>query len=278
MPRKHRPLVFASPGRFEIICHHSVPTDYPEEFHPTIQVCIPMDDARYRVIRSSESGRELVHDLDARDVLVIPTGQPHAIMWQRPAGIVSLQLAETFVEQALDIPRLVLPDTFTVRDPFISAAALQLREALQSEGGIGPAFGEALAVAIAYRIGVGAARAHIRVMERVQTFASHQLSIIDRYIDERLDQPIAVGELAALVALTRWHFMRRFQASAGCSPHEYITRRRIAHAQTLLATTQLTISEIALDVGISHSHFSRTFIQRVGVSPREYRHQRQGQR
>ncbi len=270
-----RPLVFASPGRFEIVYHESAPVVYPEEQHESIQVCVPMDDARYRVARRSETGRALVHDLDARDVLVVPTGQPHAVTWQRSAGIVSLQLAEAFVEEAMDVPRVQLPDSFTVRDPFISAAALQVRKILHAEGGVSPAFGEALAISIAYRVGVGAADARMRAAERVRALGMRQTSRIDQYIDERLDQPITLAELAALVGLTRWHFMRRFQARTGCTPHEYILRRRVAHAQMLLTTTERSIGDIALDVGISHSHFSRTFAERIGVSPREYRRERQ---
>ena len=266
-----RPRVFIGEGRFEIVYDESGPTAYAEETHEMIQVCIPLDDARYRVTRRSETGRLLVHDLAARDVLVLPVGQPHAVTWHRQAGIVSLQMTETFIEEALDAPRLKLSDSFTVRDPFIIAAALQLRDVLQADGGVSPAFGEALAVAIAYRVGVDAAESRMRVVERVKELDGTQVSRIDRFIEERLDQALTLGELAALVGLTRWHFVRRFQASTGCSPHEYITRRRVERAQKLLGSTELSISEIALEVGVSHSHLSRTFAQRLGVSPSEYR-------
>jgi hypothetical protein len=47
-----RPLSFADSGRFEICCHHSPPTDYPEETHATVQICIPQRGAAYSVTRS----------------------------------------------------------------------------------------------------------------------------------------------------------------------------------------------------------------------------------
>ena len=74
-----RPLIFSDPGRLEIYCHFSPPTVYPEEAHATVQICVPLEQALYSVTRQSETGRALVHHLGARDVLVVPAGQPLAL-------------------------------------------------------------------------------------------------------------------------------------------------------------------------------------------------------
>jgi len=44
-----RPLTFVDAGRYEIYCHHSPPAEYPEEVHETLQVCVPLERALYRV-------------------------------------------------------------------------------------------------------------------------------------------------------------------------------------------------------------------------------------
>jgi len=75
------------------------------------------------------------------------------------------------------------------------------------------------------------------------------------------------------MGLSMWHFLRRFSASHGLSPHAFITQRRLARAKELLAKTNLSIVEIALAVGMSHSHFSRTFLAQFGMAPREFRQQ-----
>ncbi len=268
-----RPLTFADPGRFEVYCHHSPPTVYPEEIHDTVQVCIPLEHAVYRVTRSSESGRTLVHNLGSRDVLVVPTGQPHAVTWRRPADVVSLQLSEAFITQALGVQTLSLPDAFTVRDAFISAAADQLRSVLRAEGGVSPAFAEAMATAIAYRVAVAgpAVGSGLRGTDRASPLSTVQLGRLEAFIDEHLDEPISLGKLAESLGMSTWHFMRRFNASHGISPHAFITQRRLDRAQVLLATSRLPITAIALEVGLSHSHFSRTFLAKAGLSPREYR-------
>ena len=105
-------------------------------------------------------------------------------------------------------------------------------------------------------------------------FPQSQLARIERFIEEHLDEPISLAALAELVDLSMWHFMRRFNASHGLSPHEVITQRRLARAQRLLSDSKLTITEVALEIGMSHSHFSRSFLRRYGLSPREYRPQR----
>jgi hypothetical protein len=68
-----RPIAFAGDG-FEIVAHESEPAQYPEESHPTIQVCVPMFGARYWVTREAETGAALEQDFGARDILLVPAG------------------------------------------------------------------------------------------------------------------------------------------------------------------------------------------------------------
>ncbi len=272
-----RRVSFADPGSFELYCHHSPPTNYSEEAHNTIQVCVPLENALYSVARTSDGGRKDLRVLGARDILVIPATQPHAIEWKRPADIVSLQLSEMFVSQALDQPNLRLRDDVILRDPFVSAAAAQIRATLWHESQFSPVFAQAMATAIAYRIGVAASSdGRPRASRHAPPLSVPQLARINRLVEQRLDQPITLSELAATTGVGLWQFMRRFYASHGTSPHQFVTQRRLERAKALLATSDLTITGIALEVGMSHSHFSRTFLNRVGVTPREYRRQRLG--
>ena len=272
-----RLLTFADPNRFEIYCHHSPPAFYPEETLETLQIWVPLEHALYSVTRQPETGRALVHHLGARDVLVVPIGQPHTVAWRRPAGIVSLQLSEHFIARALGVPRLRLADTLILRDPFISASAAQLRLSLCAGGRPSFVFAEAIATAIAYRVGLSATAGRgIRAREVVPAFSQAQLARIEHFIEERLDQPITLTSLAEQTGLSMWHFMRRFNASHGVSPHAFITERRLTRAQFLLVESDLSITKIALEVGMSHSHFSRSFLRRFEVSPRDLRRQHQG--
>lgn len=270
-----RPLTVADEGRYEIYCHHSAPTFYPEETHRTVQICIPFERALYGLVRQSETGKKLVHNFGARDILVLPIGQPHSVDWRRPADIASLHFAPEFIAEALDIGTLHMPDTFSLRDPFITAAANQLRQCLRGGNPPTPAFAEAIATLIAYRIGLKTGAQTLRATTRgVQSFSASDRKRLEAFVEGSLDRPLGISDLAKLMNLSLWHFMRRFQASYGTSPHAFILERRHIRAQNLLVESRYSVTEIAIEIGMSHSHFSRSFLQRFGVSPLEYRRQR----
>ncbi|MEB0079888.1 AraC family transcriptional regulator [Pseudomonas sp. CCI3.2] len=92
------------------------------------------------------------------------------------------------------------------------------------------------------------------------------------YIEHRLADPISLGELAALCALSEYHFARMFRESFGLPPHQYLLARRMNHAQQLLRTGQQPLGSIAMACGFaSASHFNNRFRQTMGATPGEYR-------
>jgi AraC family transcriptional regulator len=266
------PLAFSDPGRFELYFHRSGAAVFAEEVPDKIQICVPLEHAQYSVSQQSKTGRTLVHHMGSRDILAIPMGQPHSVAWRREAAIVSLQLHENFVSEALGGAKLRLPDTCTVRDALVSAAAIALRNEMRAGPSLSPVFAETIATLIAYRVGTAAARSK-KVGNRAgePAFTRAQMIRIERFIDEHLGQSISLPMLAEQFRLTLWHFLRRFQATWGISPHAFITQRRLLRAQSLLMTSEFSVSRIAMEVEMSHSHFSRCFLNHFGQSPREYR-------
>ncbi len=94
-------------------------------------------------------------------------------------------------------------------------------------------------------------------------------------IENRLDRPLGVEELAAALAISREHFTRIFRRDMGLSPHQYIVQQKIRLACHLLRTTSLPCKEIAECVGDnSPAHFSKQFRQLAGVSPKAFRDQK----
>jgi len=67
---------------------------------------------------------------------------------------------------------------------------------------------------------------------------------------------------------------RVFSHAVGMPPSRYIQQIRIAHATSLLESTQRSITEIAFDCGFEDSnYFSRQFQSVMKLSPRAYRKQ-----
>jgi AraC-like DNA-binding protein len=91
-------------------------------------------------------------------------------------------------------------------------------------------------------------------------------------IDDRLADPPGVEELATLSGYSVRHFNRQFLARFACTPHDYITQRRVALARGLLLDPNLKVHEVGEQLGFSSvAIFSRWFRREVGLSPREHR-------
>ncbi|WP_017904232.1 AraC family transcriptional regulator [Pseudomonas asplenii] len=102
--------------------------------------------------------------------------------------------------------------------------------------------------------------------------AAHQRRLLVDYIDNRLDQPLSLGELAGLCALSEYHFARMFRHSFGLPPHQYVLARRLERARNLLRSSAQPLGEIALACGFaSASHFTNRFRQALGATPGQYR-------
>lgn len=105
--------------------------------------------------------------------------------------------------------------------------------------------------------------------------AAWQKRRLATYIDARLDGRIRIEDLAKRVNLSESHFSHAFSGTFGTSAHEYLTRRRIEVAQSLMLTTREPLCAIALRCGLSdQSHFTRVFRRIVGETPSAWRRTR----
>jgi AraC family transcriptional regulator len=102
--------------------------------------------------------------------------------------------------------------------------------------------------------------------------ARWQQKRVTDFMEEHLAQDISLDELADLVRLSPYHFLRSFKQSFGEPPHRYWTGRRIERAKALLANPRASITDVAFDVGFSAtSAFSATFHRITGQTPTDYR-------
>jgi AraC-like DNA-binding protein len=92
------------------------------------------------------------------------------------------------------------------------------------------------------------------------------------HIDRNYAEPLDLGGLARVAGVSKYHFVRTFEATYGETPIRYLTRRRIERAQDLLRVANLTVTEVCMAVGFSSlGSFSTRFTQLVGESPIAYR-------
>lgn len=100
----------------------------------------------------------------------------------------------------------------------------------------------------------------------------HLMAAVRSRLDAAYDETITLAGLAQEFHVSTFHLAHAFKAAYGYAPLQYITRRRIGEAQTLLIDTALPITEIAIRTGYnSSSYFNKAFHKITGMSPRDYR-------
>ncbi len=98
------------------------------------------------------------------------------------------------------------------------------------------------------------------------------VAIAIRYIRTHACTSISVEDVVDQVPIGRRTLEKLFLKHIGRTPLQEIQHVRIAQAQTLLATTDLTINAIALRSGYSNGNwFSTAFQSQTGQSPAAYR-------
>ena len=91
-------------------------------------------------------------------------------------------------------------------------------------------------------------------------------------MENNLEEPIELDELATFVDVSRRQIERMFHRHLDCSPSRYYLRLRLERARKLLKQSNMSIVEISMACGfISTPHFSRCYRKHIGVSPRDER-------
>lgn len=102
-----------------------------------------------------------------------------------------------------------------------------------------------------------------------------KLDRIFEFVEERLENQILLSDLAALVAISPFHFSRLFKLTTGLAPYQYVQARRLERAKNLLLTTDLSLREIGWSLGVDNlSHFRRKFVAQFGIRPNAIRSRR----
>lgn len=92
------------------------------------------------------------------------------------------------------------------------------------------------------------------------------------FLDRRFAADVHLGDVARAAGYSPHHLHRLFTAAYGETPHDYLTRLRLAEARRLLETTDMSVTDVCLAVGFSSlGSFSSLFRRHVGRPPTSYR-------
>ncbi len=93
------------------------------------------------------------------------------------------------------------------------------------------------------------------------------------FIENNLDRPMDVDQLAAVAAMSRHHFQRCFKRHVGASVSHYVQGKRFKRACYQLAFHRdKPITDVAFDAQYATPEaFSKAFTKSFSVSPRQFR-------
>jgi transcriptional regulator GlxA family with amidase domain len=92
------------------------------------------------------------------------------------------------------------------------------------------------------------------------------------FIEQNFHKKITVEQLAAMSAMTRRTFERRFKEATSNTVIEYLQRVKIEAAKRSLEANRKNVSEVMYDVGYTDTKAFRTTFKKItGLSPLDYR-------
>jgi AraC family transcriptional regulator len=184
----------------------------------------------------------------------------------KPASIVIVMIDSTAAKrQSVDVSQL--PPRIDFDDPMLRSLMLRFQAILDDPSLDVPGYAETLAELLTFELArvTSGQRAPLSNQSGLTT---SQMRLITEYMDSHLDEKITISELAELVNLTRFHFMRAFKQSAGAPPHQFMTRRRVDRAKELLAERETSVAEIADRTGFGSTILmNRAFRRVLGTTP-----------
>lgn len=90
------------------------------------------------------------------------------------------------------------------------------------------------------------------------------------YLETHYAENVLLEQLAAIVHLSPFHFLRAFRTETGLPPHAYLNQVRVERAKVLLAQGWPVV-QVACETGFTdQSHLTKRFKGIVGVSPGQY--------
>jgi AraC-like DNA-binding protein len=106
---------------------------------------------------------------------------------------------------------------------------------------------------------------------RTERLARERVEKAKLILQERMQNPPALEELARMVNCSPFYLSRQFAQSGGMTMQQFLRQIRMERAAELLRSGKCNVTEAAMDVGYnSLSHFSTAFHEIFGCCPALY--------
>ena len=112
----------------------------------------------------------------------------------------------------------------------------------------------------------------IHASHYVESGISPCICDVRQFIEENLDQPLVVADLATRAGLSESRFKARFKAETGIPPIDYVMRKKVDRAKVLLRNGNHSVTNVAMSLGFSTTQYFATVFKRyTGRTPSSLR-------
>jgi AraC-like DNA-binding protein/mannose-6-phosphate isomerase-like protein (cupin superfamily) len=255
-------------------------------YHPEYELTLILEGSGERMVGDSHEY------FFPGDLVLLGPGLPHTWVSEMSSAAVVIQFSERFVAPILQFPecdrirRLLAQASQGLAFPVDGLGKGGLRKSGLGKSGLQAAIERLPAAKAVTRITalleVLQDMAGPRVASRALASPYFQpapgkktegrIGKVFQYIHRHSAETVSLGEMAALINLSKSAFCKFFKRTTGKTFSDYLSEIRVGHACHLLSETDDTISEIAYRSGFeSLTYFNRVFLRKKGVRPRDFR-------
>lgn len=260
------------------VYHNDLAEDYPVHWHTALELIMPISES-YSVEVNNER-----YTFGAGDIFLIPPGELHAL-FAPPSGERIIMLIDYSLLCNLNGMDALLRSLHPYRlvrvseEPALAERLKNYLVNLEKEYFEHAPYSEARIYSLLLSFFVFLGRESHAVEAPFSNFASgkqheyvEKFMKVCNYISDHCTEEISVEQLADIAGFSRFHFARLFKQFTGISYYDYLTRKRIEHAEQLLITPDISITEVAMHSGFnSLSTFNRVFKALKNCTPSEYK-------
>ncbi len=264
------------------IYHNRETDDYPIHWHTAMEIIMPYENT-YTV----SIGNDTIV-LEEKDILIIPPGELHTlkapstgsrmIMMVDYSLLCNLKGMDSLLHNLHPYMIIRKENNDEIRDELAVVLRNYMLEIESEYFGAAPYF-EARIYSLLISFFVDLGRESNNQERRFGNFTTNKqheyvqkFMTVCNYINEHCTEEVTVDELADIAGFSKFHFARLFKQFTNVSYYDYLTRKRIEHAETLLITPDISITEVAMQSGFnSLSTFNRVFKNLKNCTPSEYK-------
>jgi len=94
---------------------------------------------------------------------------------------------------------------------------------------------------------------------------------VKKFIDQNINRDIDIKQLAEIACISDFHFIRVFNELCGCTPYQYLIKKRIERAKKMLNHNLFSVLQISQECGYdSVQTFRKCFKRETGLSPKNF--------